>query len=263
MDLILHDGERSGKVRNRETNVRNMVAPMKTETTFCKIEDIQFAPGSGKVTRKLFLIPESFEVVETRTRIARVLTRPDLVGRATKLTKTQYLGILLLRNEINACMGKPVTQEVIFRQLRKEFPKWELKQAVAFFSDISKYRKRYNACTLYASQSPPVLFSFYYNDNGYICHHLRRKDMLSFSFCRDLVRSNKFADPRFHSPKEMEAIRQTLLTANKEQKQCPYTNWIVPSNVDIGIIEQNINKPLFNSITFASGYELRNGKSAD
>jgi hypothetical protein len=228
---------------------------MTTKTTFCQIEDLQYSPGSGKITRAMYAIPDSYEVVETHTRLKNSLKRLDLIGRSTRLTKTQFLSILFLRNEINACTGKPVSQDIIFRQLRKEFPQWELKQAKSFFRDISKYRKRYNERKLYSGQPSPILYSFYYNDNGYICHHLRRKDMMTFDLCRSIVELNKFADPRFFTKKELSEMRQKLLKAEKENIPSSFTTWTIPNEIEVETVEANIKKPLFNSITFADGFQ--------
>lgn len=225
---------------------------VKSQFTFSLVEDIQFHPASGKVTRQMYEIPDQYEPPKVTQKIQRDYIRPDLVGRSTKMTKIQFLGVLFLRNEINACMAQPVTQDIIHRQLCREFPLWDRKAADNFFREISKHRHKYNEGLLHAQQPKPILFSFYYNDNGYICHKINRKQMLTFPFCKGEVRAHRFADPRFFTPKEMAEFRAQA----KDNPSSSYSKWIIPSIDEIKAVEEVIKKPIYNSITFADGYGI-------
>ncbi len=223
-----------------------------SQFTFSLVEDIQFNPASGTIVRQLFEIPDAYEPPKVTERLKKAYNRPDLVGKSTKMTKVQFLGVLFLRNEINACIAKPVTQDVIYRQLCREFPLWERKAADNFYREISKHRHNYNDGTLHAQQPSPLLYSFYYNDNGYICHKITRKQMLTFPFCKAEVRAHYFADPRFFTPKELAEFRSQA----KDNPSSSYSKWNIPSKEDIEAIEDIIKKPVFNSITFADGYGI-------
>lgn len=223
-----------------------------SQFTFSLVEDLQFHPASGTIVRQMFEIPDKYEPPKVTERLKKAYNRPDLIGRATKMTKIQYLGVLFLRNEINACIAKPVTQDIIFRQLCREFPQWDRKAADNFFRDISKHRHNYNGGILHAQQPKPLLFSFYYNDNGYICHKINRKQMMTFPFCKGETRAHLFADPRFYTLKELAEFR----TQAKNNPSSTYARWNIPSVEDIEAIEDIIKKPVYNSITFADGYGI-------
>lgn len=224
---------------------------LKKQFSFSLVEDIRFCPASGKLYRQLYEMPDKYEPMKVVEKVSRRPKRPDLIGRTTGLSRLEYLGILFLQNEIGACMGQPAEQNVIFRRLRKEFPLWDGDKALKFFREFSKYRNNYNRGTLYAGQHAPVLYSFYYNERGYICHKLRRKDMLSFPYCRGELSSRKFADPRFFSPEELSELRQRQLKGNSTALL-----WNVPTEAEIRAIEAKIEKPLYDSVTFADGYGI-------
>lgn len=223
-----------------------------TQNAFSRVEDIQYCPASNRLLRRMYEVPENCEPEVVNEKIRRVHTRPALIGRTTKMYKLEYLGVLLLRGEINACEGKPVTSDIIIRQLRREFPLWDRKAADNFVKDLSKYRNLYNQGKLHAQQSIPALYAFYYNEDGYICHKTIRKQMLTFPFCKQTLQIVGFADPRFFTIKEIADLRKRR--ANDSDSSI--RDWIIPLQADIDAIERSIGKPLFNSITFADGYGI-------
>jgi hypothetical protein len=228
-----------------------MTVEADNQFTFCKIEDIQFSPASGQLTRQFFDIPDKYEPIKVIERKIRQNRRPDNIGKTSNMTRLQYFEMLLMKNEINACNAKAVTQDIIFRYLRKEFPSWAASAADSFFTKIAKYRHAYNNGELYLHQPTPLLFSFYYNDDGYICHKIRRKDMLSFPFCRGELTVRRFADPRFFTPEEIEELRIKLMKGSAYAKE-----WTIPVASEIRLLEKELGKPLFNSVTFADGYGI-------
>jgi hypothetical protein len=217
--------------------------------TFCKVEDIQFMPASGKLVRQFYDIPDKYEPIKIIEHKIRQNRRPDNIGKTSNMTRLQYFEMLLMKNEINACNAKAVTQDIIFRYLRKEFPSWAATAADSFFTKIAKFRHAYNTGELYLHQRTPILFSFYYNDDGYICHKIRRKDMLSFPFCRGELTVRKFADPRFFTPEEIAALRKKV-DAGVESAM----KWIIPVESEIRLLEKELGKPLYDAVTFADGY---------
>lgn len=228
-----------------------MIVEAENQFSFCKIEDIQFSPASGKLDRQFYDIPDKYEPMRIVEHKIRQNRRPDNIGKTSNMTRLQYFEMLLMKNEINACNAKAVTQDIIFRYLRKEFPSWAPTAADTFFSKISKYRHAYNSGELYLHQPTPLLFSFYYNDDGYICHKIRRKDMLSFPFCRGELNVRRFADPRFFTLEEITLLRTKLDNGVASAKE-----WTIPLASEIRLLEEKLGKPLFNSITFADGYGI-------
>lgn len=221
----------------------------KTQFTFCEVEDIRYCPASGKLYRQAYEIPDKFEPLKIVEKREHKFKRPDLVGKTSGMSRLQYLAVLLLKNEINACNGQAVVQDTIYRRLRKEFPLWDKKASLNFLREFSKYRNKYNQGTLHAEQPTPLLFSFHYNENGYICHKIRKKDMLSFPFIRGELQARKFADPRFFTPEEMQTFRDRA-EANPDK----YAHWVIPLAAEVRFLEKELGKPLYNSVTFADGY---------
>lgn len=228
-----------------------MTVEAENQFTFCNIEDIQFCPASGKLYRQHYEIPDKYEPIRVVNKIVRQNKDPSNIGKTSKMTRLQYFEMLLMKNEINACQGKPVTQDIIFRFLRKEFPAWPARAADTFFSKISKYRNSYNIGELYVHQNKPILFSWYYNNNGYICHKIRRNDMLSFPFCRGELSTRKIADPRFFTKEEIAKKREAAKAGSKTALE-----WAIPIEAEVRAIEDQLGKPLFNAITFADGYGI-------
>jgi hypothetical protein len=226
-----------------------MVTTAEGQFTFVRVEDIRFCPASKKVFRQNYEIPDKYVPIKIMEQKIRQNRSSDNIGKTSNMSRLQYFEMLLMKNEINACLGKAVTQDIIFRYLRKEFPHWSPKAADTFFSKISKYRHSYNSGELYMHQKTPILFSFYYNTDGYICHKIRRRDMLSFPFCRGELAARRFADPRFFTAVEINDKRRKALAGVATALE-----WILPIEAEIRLIEKQLGKPLYNSVTFADGY---------
>lgn len=125
--------------------------------------------------------------------------------------------------------------------MRREFPGWNIGKSQEFYHEFPKMRRRYNKGTLHANSQREVLYAFPYNDDGYIRHGTYHKQIISWRACKQELRLHKFADPRFFTEKEIENLKR-------------FSAWHIPKEADIKAIEKEIKKPLYNSITFPSGY---------
>ena len=165
------------------------------------------------------------------------------LGKTTQLPKRQYFESLFLRNEILACKQMALGRIALIREYRKEFPGETQSHYARFGDNLRKYRSYYNARKLYVNQSPLVLYSFSYNPKGYITHTTKHTYLLSFQYCRRVLKQANFADPRFFTPEEIAKYR-------RYEK----LGWTVPDESIITKIEKQIGKPLYDSILFPSGY---------
>lgn len=221
--------------------------------SFLKVEEISIEPSSRGVARYLYEVPDKYEPVQITT---ASLKRPRIAlgkqGKTTGLHKAAYICVLLLKNEIDAMDHKAVPPEILGRRIRKEFPSWgSTYQAKHFSKQFGVIRNQYNSGSLYADQPRPVLYAFIYNDYGYIRHNSRRKELLSFNFCKSYVLGQRFIDPRFYTEKEIAKYR-------KRQNDNPsnYGDLWIPTEIEIEAIEKKLNRPLFNSIVFPDGYTI-------
>jgi hypothetical protein len=140
----------------------------------------------------------------------------------------------------------------MLRSLRKEFPELDYKKAKYLYTKFSTYRKDYLAGTIIPGQPRPALYAWYYSAQGFIHHPVKRTLLLSFDFCLRLLKVDKFMDPRFFTLEKITEAHKAV-----EDGSDKYDNWHLPLIADITAIEKEIQKPLYDSITFPPGFGLR------
>lgn len=214
--------------------------------TYLNVTEVRLNPNNNYVTFSENKVPDQF--VSTRFK-GTVAKKTKLKGSSTNLPKTHYLGALLLRNEILGCIAQATDKHFLIRNMRKEYPKWKMSAANTYLHSFSDKRKAYNTGTLYAKQSIPPLYCFYWNKEGYIHHPRLRSQLLSFQYCKRQLTQEQFADPRFFTPMELANIIDQQLKEHTD-----YINWHVPVPSEIQAIEAEIKKPIYDSIQFPSGF---------
>jgi len=174
--------------------------------------------------------------------------RLDMAGRTTKLTLTQYLEKLFLRNEIMACQGVPLTNPQIEHNIFQEFPNQRHKAIKQHATPIGHFRNRYMSRKLYAHQSIPILASFRYDEQGYIVRSDNANRYLSYTECRAICEDRKIADPRFFTFEEIQII---AIDSNKQE-----TGWFFPDEEEWKTIKKQIDKHPYNCLRFPEGLGL-------
>lgn len=222
------------------------------KTSNVTVEDFRYNPETLKVTRRYYEIPDEYEPTQITSGVARQIRDPKKIGKRTKLPRTHYIATLIYQNEIQACMGKASDRHGMLRALRKEYPNWETRKAVQYWTKFFSLRKKFNEGTLYPLQPMPALFCFYYTPQGFI-QHPTKKSLLTFDHCKRILSTEKFMDPRFFSA----TLMQTSLENREKEKVDKYADWHIPPLAEIARIEATIGKPLFNSITFPDGFGFR------
>ena len=224
---------------------------LRINETHFQVEEIAFYPfQSATASRYVFNIPNPIipgEELKNTQPQARLRTAH--VGKTTNLPMRHFFGVLLLRNEIQAVQGKPLNREQLRRELYKEYPTL-IKECGNFFKKFSDYRRAYILGTLHANQQPPLLYPLFYVD-GYVRHQTYRSQFVGFEFVRRLLIAEKFADPRFFKPEELNRFRFEAAA----DKPSPYDTWTIPSEIAVSRLEAELNKKLFNSLDFPPGYE--------
>jgi hypothetical protein len=142
-------------------------------------------------------------------------------------------------------MQQAVDREGLLRNFRKEFPGLAARVSRNYSTKFSSYTNAYNKGRLYKNQLLPPLYAFAWNKNGYIRHPSYFNQLIGFQFCKRVLTTARFADPRFFDLSELARIRE-----DEDQ----YEGWHVPSEVEVSKLEAEIKKPLFNCIEFPNGY---------
>lgn len=204
----------------------------------------EFIIESGNNQHNYYNIPDAVKPGMPIDSVSKIkyISRMKL-GRTSQLPKRHYIESLFIRNEILACKQMAMSRVGLTREYRKEF-QGETKNHYARFGDlVRRYRSEYNTLKLYTDQPPLILFSFNYNPRGLITHTSRYTALLSFQYCKRLLKKANFADPRFFTKEEIDKYR-------RYEK----LGWTVPDQTIIDKIERQIGKPLYDSIYFPSGY---------
>ena len=184
-----------------------------------------------------------------RTYIVRDKLR---AGSNTKLTLSQYIERLFLRNELEALRGKPLTRPQLEHNIFKEFPHLRLDRLKDKRRTLGTYHTSYNRGCLFASQTPPILTSFRYSDEGFIVDPMKPDNYMTFDACKRVAANYRIADPRFFSYPELTEIRKAL--SNQEE---PWIFWNVPTHEETLRLEKTLNKKLYNCLRFPEGLGLQ------
>ena len=213
------------------------------------VEDIRFNIREKSARRIVYVIPGTIIPTQYCPYQKRQGFNVKELGATTKLPKRHFFAVLILRNEILACLGQAVSKPVLQRQFMKEFPSTRKTLAKSYFANFTKKRYDYNNGQMYKDHRIPPLFCFYYNESGYIRHSLYPTQLANYAHCRRQLLKAKFADPRFFTLTQMEQFRLGLLNDDPE-----YDGWHIPDLNEVQSIEAKIKKPLYDAITFPPGY---------
>jgi len=174
-----------------------------------------------------------------------VRKRLDMAGKTTKLTLTQYIEHLLLKNELLACQGVALTNPQIEHNIFQEFPNQRFRYLKNHHTPIGHFRNRYMKRKLYAHQAIPIMYAFRYDEQGYIVRSENGNRYLSYAECRYLCKTAKIADPRFFT---FEEIQEIAIHANKQK-----SDWFYPDEEEWKQIRNKINRLPYNCLRFPEG----------
>ena len=233
------------------TAFKKDIPPTFIEKVYLNIEELKLNPKTNKLQRTFHHIPDKVVSVKPTTRVKQLGSNVKL-GRSAKLPKSHYLAALLLRNEILGCLSQATDREGILRNMRHEYrdTNWTSSASRKYMERFSCIRSDFNNGRLHRNQNIPTLFCFWWDHQSYIHHPRFKTQYLSFQYCKRELRKALFADPRFFTRSEISVIIDWQANDDPQGK-----DWHVPALSDIEKIEAEIQKPLYNSIEFPSGYD--------
>lgn len=225
------------------------------EITTLALQEIVATNHYRKIVLNTYFELPLHVVITPREKIVRKVTysKNEFLGDGYSLPMAHYLAVLLTQNEIQGMTGKPSDKHGIRRKFQKEYRKLPYKKIQRFFITFATKRRLYNKAELYSHQPKPLLYVWTYSPKGYIIHPIYRSQMLTFDHCVGILRNDKFMDPRFFTKDEILRAMTSLESGKKT-----FLGWNIPSIAEIEKVEKKIGKPLFNSITFPSGYGHNN-----
>lgn len=162
-------------------------------------------------------------------------------GVTSGLTIKQYMEILLIKNEILACMGGPLTNPALERALIKEFPNMRLTYVKNHRISFGMYRTKYMKQQLYANQPVPFLVSLRYDEEGYIVQSSHGNKLMHYDEVLEVCHQFKIADPRFFTT---EQIAEIATGFNNDDPK--YKDWSFPTGDDL----RKFNKQIQTSKPF-------------
>lgn len=168
-------------------------------------------------------------------------------GKTSGLTMRQYVERVLIRNELLACTGNPLTNHQIEHSIYQEFPSQKLNYIRDKRISIGQFRNRYMGRKLYASQPIPVLIALRYDEGGYPVQSSSASKFMTYLDCIALCEKYKIADPRFYSKDQILAI------ARRQNDNDNTEEWYYPTLDEIEAIQSKVDRPLLDSIRFPEG----------
>lgn len=175
----------------------------------------------------------------------------------------RFIWELLEQNEFLAYQKKAKTNTELQREFLLKFPRnQKLRYRFKTYkATIGMFRKRYNNQQLFASQPPPYLLSFQYDELGFIVvGGIYQHIYMTFDDCYRRCLEFKVADPRFVPPEYIVEIRNRQIEQSMEgpptdSKQLNWLDWIVPDEDTIKRLctKLKLKQGLYNSVRFPKG----------
>jgi len=180
-------------------------------------------------------------------------------GAITGLPISRWLALIFEWNEFEAIRSnidesaKPLTDAQILHNFKLEFgDSRKMKYGketrnvggsiLSGKHTINFHRSRYRKGELYGGQSKPILVSFRYHQEGYLCSDRSLYKFPSFRECQQICIENKIADPRFFLPEEIEKIEQFAKSEGN------FALWAIPTHHELQEIHSQLPITLYRSI---------------